>query len=143
MGTKIFVNLPVKDLKKSVDFFTKLGFTFNHQFTDENAACMIINEDIFAMLLVDEFFKNFTQKEITDTTKSTEVILGLSAESKAMVDVIVDKAINMGGKFSKEAVDFGHMYQRSFQDLDGHLWEFIYMDPEAIKEDEELASLVQ
>ena len=136
MGTKIFVNLPVKDLKKSVDFFTKLGFTFNHQFTDENAACMIINEDIFAMLLVEEFFKNFTQKEITDTTKSTEVILGLSAESKAMVDVIVDKAINMGGRFSREAVDSGYMYQRSFQDLDGHLWEIIYMDPEAIKKDE-------
>jgi predicted lactoylglutathione lyase len=129
---KIFVNLPVKDLNESVDFFTKLGFEFNAQFTDENATCMIISENIFVMLLVESFFKTFIKKEIADATKSTEVIVALSAESKEKVDEIVNKALAAGGKASIEPMDQGFMYQRSFQDIDGHLWEIIYMDESAI-----------
>ncbi|UVI33020.1 VOC family protein [Paenibacillus spongiae] len=127
----IFVNLPVKDLNKSIDFFTKMGFEFNPQYTDENATCMIISEHIFAMLLVEDFFKTFTDKEIADSTKSAEVIVALSAESRERVDELVDKALAAGGSFSKEPLDHGFMYSRSFQDLDGHLWEFMYMDESA------------
>jgi predicted lactoylglutathione lyase len=129
---KIFVNLPVKDLNESVDFFTKLGFEFNAQFTDENATCMIISENIFVMLLVESFFKTFIKKEIADATKSTEVIVALSAASKEQVDEIVNKAMAAGGKASIEPMDQGFMYQRSFQDIDGHLWEISYMDESAI-----------
>jgi predicted lactoylglutathione lyase len=132
---KIFVNLPVKDLNKSVDFFTKVGFEFNPQFTDENATCMIISENIFVMLLVENFFKTFIKKEIADATKSTEVIVGLSAESKDKVDEIVNKALAAGGMAPNEPMDQGFMYQRSFQDIDGHLWEFIYMDESAFAQD--------
>ena len=96
MPTKIFVNLPVKDLNKSVTFFTKLGFTFNAQFTDEKATCMIIGEDIFVMLLVEKFFKTFTKKQVSDASKSTEVILALSADSKEKVDELVEKALKAG-----------------------------------------------
>lgn len=131
---KIFVNLPVKDLNKSTDFFTKLGFEFNAQFTDEKATCMVINENIFAMLLVEEFFQNFTKKEITDTTKSSEVIVALSAESKEKIDEIVNKALAAGGKESY-VMDEGFMYARCFQDLDGHLWELLYMDESAVPQD--------
>ena len=97
MTTKIFVNLPVKDLNRSVDFFTKLGFNFNPQFTDENATCMIIGEGIFVMLLVEKFFKSFTKKEICDTSKNTEAILALSVESKEKVDQMMGKALEAGG----------------------------------------------
>jgi uncharacterized protein len=131
---KIFVNLPVKDLNKSVEFFTKLGFDFNPQFTDENATCMIISEHIFVMLLVEDFFKTFTKKEITDATKSTEVIVSLSAESKENVEGLVKKALAAGGKASSEPMDQGFMYQWGFQDLDGHLWELIYMDQSVINQ---------
>lgn len=129
---KIFVNLPVKDLKKSVDFFTALGFAFNPQFTDENATCMIINENIYAMLLVEKFFQTFTKKEIADATKSTEVIVALSAKSREQVDETVHKALAAGGKAYNEPVDHGFMYGWSFQDIDGHLWELIYMDERAV-----------
>lgn len=132
MATKIFVNLPVRDLDKSVAFFTGLGFTFNPQFTDENATCMIIGEDIFVMLLVEKYFKTFTKKEIADTKKSTEVIIALSADSREKVDELADKALAAGGKKSLDPQDHGFMYQRSFQDLDGHLWELTYMDMSAI-----------
>lgn len=128
---KIFVNLPVKDLKKSMDFFSKVGFEFNAQFTDEKAACMVVGDNIFVMLLVEDFFKNFTKKEISDATKSTEVIVALSVESKEKVDEIVNKALAAGGKSSNEPIDQGFMYLWSFQDIDGHLWEFIYMDESA------------
>jgi predicted lactoylglutathione lyase len=131
---QIFVNLPVKDLNKSVEFFTKLGFDFNPQFTDENATCMIISEHIFVMLLVEDFFKTFTKKEITDATKSTEVIVSLSAESKENVEELVKKALAAGGKASSELMDQGFMYQWGFQDLDGHLWELIYMDQSVINQ---------
>ena len=133
MATKIFVNLPVKDLNKSVGFYTKLGFSVNPQFTDETAACLVISDDIYAMLLTHAKFKEFTNKEIIDSTKGTEVILGLSAESKEKVSETVKKAIEAGGKESAEARDYGFMYQRSFQDLDGHLWEVLWMSPAHIE----------
>ncbi|HEV7825452.1 MAG TPA: VOC family protein [Mycobacteriales bacterium] len=132
MSTKIFVNLPVSDLAKSVDFFTRLGFEFNAQFTDEHATCMVISEDIFVMLLVEARFKDFTSKRICDTTTHTEAILALSAESRPGVDDLVDKALAAGAQPSNEPVDHGFMYGRSFQDLDGHLWEVVWMDPSAI-----------
>jgi predicted lactoylglutathione lyase len=135
MTTKIFVNLPVKDLSKTIKFFTKLGFTFNPQFTDKNATCMIVGDDIFVMLLVEKFFKTFTKKEICDTTKDTEVIVALSAESREKVDEMINRVIEAGGRESREPQDHGWMYVRSFQDLDGHLWEIIHMDESVIKKE--------
>lgn len=135
MATQIFVNLPVKDLKKTMEFFSKLGFSFNPQFTDDNAACMVVDENhIYVMLLVEPFFKTFTSKEIADTTKTAEVILSLSAESRQHVDDMVKKAVDAGGSIPKDAQDYGWMYQHSFQDLDGHLWETAYIDEVAMKE---------
>ncbi len=131
MATKIFVNLPVKDLNKSVEFFTKLGYTFNPKFTNENATCMIIGGDIYVMLLVEKFFQTFTPKEIADATKSTEVIICLSAESREAVDEMVQKAVNAGGSTYKEPQDHGFMYGHSYQDLDGHIWEIMWMNPAA------------
>lgn len=132
MSTKIFVNLPVKDLKRSVEFFTKLGYTFNPHFTDEKATCMIVGEDIFVMLLVESFFKTFTPKPIADATSSTEVLIALSAESREKVDELVAKAVAAGGTTPMPAQDHGFMYQHGYQDLDGHMWELVWMDPKAI-----------
>jgi predicted lactoylglutathione lyase len=134
--TKIFVNLPAKDLNKTIEFFTKLGFKFNPQFTDENATCMIVGEDIFVMLLVEKFFKTFTKKEICDTSKNTEVIVALSVEGREKVDQMINKAIEAGGTESRESQDHGWMYGRSFEDINGHIWEIIYMDESALKNDE-------
>ena len=128
MAKQIFVNLPVKNLDNTVAFFTKLGFKFNPQFTDENATCMIVGENIFIMLLVEKFFKTFTQKEICDATKSTEVLIAIDAESKEAVDDMVKKAVNAGGSTYMKPQDHGWMYQHSFADLDGHQWEIAYMD---------------
>jgi predicted lactoylglutathione lyase len=128
---KLFVNLAVRDLKKSVDFFTKLGFGFNPQFTDENATCMIISEDAFVMLLVEPFFKTFTTKELCDTTKHTEALLAMSCESRAEVDELVRKAIAAGGQHAMDPKDYGFMYNWSFYDLDGHHWEVVWMNPDA------------
>lgn len=132
MATKIFVNLPVNDLKKSIDFFTKLGFSFNPQFTDEKATCMIISESIFAMLLTKPFFQTFTKKEIVDAKKSTEVLIALDAESKEKVEEMVKLAVAAGGSIYMPAQDHGWMYQHSFADLDGHQWEILYMDESAV-----------
>jgi predicted lactoylglutathione lyase len=132
MATQIFVNLPVKDLKRSVDFFTKLGFTFNPQFTDENATCMIVGENIYVMLLVEKYFKTFTPKPVADANKSTEVLIALSQENRGQVDEIVRKAVAAGATTPMPAKDLGFMYQHGFQDLDGHLWEVFHMDPSAI-----------
>jgi len=110
MATQIFVNLPVKDINKLIEFFTQLGFTFNAQFTDANAICMIIGENIFAMLLVEEFFKTFTKKSIADSFKSTEVLLGVSAESRKAVDEMVNKALAAGGKAPNDKQAHGYMY---------------------------------
>ncbi|RYU90631.1 glyoxalase/bleomycin resistance/extradiol dioxygenase family protein [Mucilaginibacter terrigena] len=129
MTTQIFVNLPVKDLDKSVAFFTKLGYTFNPQFTDENATCMIISDTIYVMLLVEPFFQSFTNKDIVDTSKAQECTICLSAESKDAVNEIVDKAEAAGARIPKPATDYGFMYQHSYEDLDGHHWEFAWMDP--------------
>lgn len=132
---KIFVNLPVKDLNKTVDFFTEIGFEFNPEFTDANATCMVISEHIFVMLLVEDWFKTFTKKEISDSSKSTEVIVALSVESKGKVDEIVNKALAAGGKESNEPIDHGFMYGWSFQDINGHLWEVMYMDESGAEQD--------
>lgn len=129
---QIFVNLPVKDLTKTIEFFTKVGFKFNAQFTDENATCMIIGDNIFAMLLVEKFFKTFIKKEIADTQKSTEVLLALGVESKAKVDEMMELALEAGGMEAREAEDHGWMYGRSFEDVDGHIWEVFYMDESAM-----------
>lgn len=137
MTTKLFLNLPAKDLNKTIEFFTKLGFKFNPQFTDENATCMIVGEDIFVMLLVEKFFKTFTKKEICDTSKNTEVIVALSVEGREKVDQMINKAIEAGGRESREPQDHGWMYGRSFEDINGHIWEIIYMDESALKNDDE------
>jgi len=132
MATKIFVNLPVKDLKRSVGFFTSLGYTFNPQFTDETAACMIVSDDIFVMLLTREKFKEFTPKAVCDATKSTEVLVCLSCDSRDHVDDLVRKALAAGGTTHAEPKDHGFMYQHGFQDPDGHIWELISMDRAAL-----------
>jgi len=129
----IFVNLPVKDLDRTKDFFTKIGFEFNPQFTDKNAACLMIGDNIFAMLLVEDYFKTFTKKDLSDAANTTEVILALSAESKEQVDEIVNNALAAGGSLSNDPVDHGFMYSWSFQDPDGHLWEVLYMDPSNVQ----------
>lgn len=128
MATKIFVNLPVKDLKKSIDFFTHLGFTFDPRFTDDNATCMIIADNIFAMLLVEPYFKTFTGKEICDAHQHTEVLIALDASSREEVDDMVKKAVAAGGTLYAEPQDHGWMYQHSFADPDGHQWEIAFMD---------------
>lgn len=134
MATKIFVNLPVKNLDKSVEFFTQLGFAFNPEFTDETATCMIVAEDIFVMLLTEAKFKTFTPKPICDATKSTEVLVCLSSESREKVDEMVRKAVSAGGTTYNEPQAHGFMYGHGFQDLDGHIWELIYMEPSSIKQ---------
>jgi uncharacterized protein len=131
MPAQIFVNLPVKDLKKSIEFFTTLGYKFDPQFTDSNATCMIVGENIFVMLLVESFFKTFTQKEICDAKKQTEVLVCLSVDSRKKVDELVARAVSAGGTAPTKAKDHGFMYGHGFQDLDGHIWELIYMEPNA------------
>ena len=133
MGTKIFVNLPVKNLDNSAEFFTRLGFKFNAQFTDQTATCMIVADDIFVMLLTEAKFKTFTPKEICDAKKGTEVLVCLSCESRPKVDELVRKAVAAGGTTYNEPQDHGFMYGHGFQDLDGHIWELIYMEPSAVK----------
>jgi predicted lactoylglutathione lyase len=133
MAQQIFVNLPVKNLKRSIEFFSNLGFTFNPQFTDDTATCMIINDTIFVMLLTHDKFKAFTPNPICDATKSTEAIICLNRESRDGVDDIVDKAINAGGRTFSEPQAHGFMYGRGFQDLDGHIWEFVWMNPNAVQ----------
>ncbi|KAA8755893.1 VOC family protein [Paenibacillus sp. UASWS1643] len=125
---QIFVNLPVQDLKKSVEFFTKVGFEFDANFTDESATCMIIGENIYAMLLVEERFQSFISKKISNAADTTEVIVALSVDSREQVDVIVQAALDAGAKPYNEPQDHGFMYGWSFQDLDDHLWEVSYMD---------------
>ena len=128
MATKIFVNLPVRDLGKSIDFFKKIGFSFNAEFTDETAACMVVADDINVMLLTHEKFRVFTPKEICDATKCTEVLVSLSCESRANVDELVRKAVDAGGSTYSDPQDHGFMYGHGFQDPDGHIWELFYME---------------
>jgi uncharacterized protein len=134
--TKIFVNLPVKDLKKTMDFFGKLGFSFNPVFTDENAACMVISEDIYAMLLVEKFFKSFIpDKDICDTKRNTEALVALTVGSRQEVDELVKKVVNAGGSEYRQVQDYGWMYGRAFQDIDGHIWEIFYANMDAMPEE--------
>jgi uncharacterized protein len=132
MSRNTFINLPVKDLARTTRFFRQVGFSFNQQFTNEDATCMIISDETYAMLVVEPFFKGFTQQDITDTSTSREVIVGLSAESKQEVDERVDKALAAGGQSLGDAQDDGVMYMRGFRDPDGHQWSFIHMDMSAI-----------
>jgi predicted lactoylglutathione lyase len=127
MHDQIFVNLPVKDLPRSIEFFTKLGYTFNPQFTNENATCMILGEKLFVMLLVEKFFSGFTSKSICDTTRATEVLNCVSCSSREQVDSLVAKARAAGGSVPRPPQDHGFMYAHSYEDLDGHTWELVYM----------------
>jgi uncharacterized protein len=128
MATKVFINLPVKNLDKSRNFFEGLGYKFNPQFTDEKAACMIISDTIHAMLLKEDYFQTFTKKEVSDARKNTEVLIALDAASKEEVQEIISKAKELGATIYSDAADHGWMYQHSFADLDGHQWEFAYLD---------------
>lgn len=133
MSRMLFVNLPVKNLDASVAFFTELGFTFNQQFTDENATCMVVSDQACVMLLTEQFYQTFTDKQIVDATTHSEAILCVSAESRVAVDDLIDTALAAGGKQFRDAKADGPMYGGSFQDIDGHLWEVMYMDPSAIQ----------
>lgn len=128
MASKVFINLPVKDLQRSVAFFTGLGYSFNPQFTDENATCMIVSDSIYVMLLVEPYFQTFTKKPVSDATKSTEVLVAFDAGSREEVQQTIAKAKELGATIYNEPQDHGWMYQHSFADLDGHQWEFAYMD---------------
>ncbi|MGD9833793.1 MAG: VOC family protein [Piscinibacter sp.] len=131
MARQIFVNLPVKDMARTRAFFTALGFSFNPQFSDDKALCMVIADDIYAMLLSEPFFQGFTKKPVADAKKSTEVLVALSCESVAEVDEMVAKALAAGGRAPVERKDHGFMVQHGFEDLDGHQWEVFWMDPNA------------
>ncbi len=128
MATQIFINLPVKNLKKSMEFYGALGYHFNPQFTNDQAACMVISDTIFAMLVTYPFFATFTDKPIADATKTTEMLVCLSQENKGAVIDLVGKAVSAGGKATREPTDYGWMYGWGFNDLDGHIWEVAWMD---------------
>ena len=136
MATQIFINLPVKDLQKSIGFFTHLGFNFNPQFTDETATCMIISENIYVMILIESRFQEFTKKPVSDAKTSTEVLICLDAESRDAVDTMVKNAVDAGGRIYADPMDHGWMYGHSFEDLDGHQWEVAYMDITAFPQPE-------
>ncbi len=129
MINSIFVNLPVKDLQRSIKFFTQLGFKFNAQFSNEEATCMILGKDMYAMLLVEKLFSDFSKRPIGETPRTAEVITSLMLGNKADVDVLADKALQAGAVNYSDPVVMDFMYNRSFQDLDGHLWEVGWMDP--------------
>ncbi|WP_286969272.1 VOC family protein [Flavobacterium sp. UBA4854] len=132
MKTKIFLNLAVKDLNRAVNFFNELGFSTNPKFTNEQGACIVISDNIFTMLLVEEFYQTFTPKKICDSTTTSEVLISLSMESREKVDETIEKAVKAGGTDYQEAKDYGWMYQRTFLDLDGHHWEVFFMDESQI-----------
>jgi uncharacterized protein len=132
-GRKMFVNLAVRDLKQAKAFFSALGFDFNPKFTDDKAACMVISEEGYVMLLAEPFFKTFTTRAVCDTSRQTEALLALSCESRNEVDELLKKAIGAGGRDAMPAQDQGFMYGRSFYDLDGHHWEVLWMEPKAVE----------
>jgi predicted lactoylglutathione lyase len=131
MARQIYVNLPVRDLQRSQDFFKSLGFSFDPQFTDDKAACLVVDENIYAMLLTEPFFKTFTDKPVCDASRSTEVLVCLSCESRAEVDELVAKATAAGGRVPREPQDHGFMYGHAFEDPDGHIWELVHMQSNA------------
>lgn len=128
MPQAIYVNLPVADLRRAMDFFKGLGFAFNLQFTNEQAAALVISETIFVMLHTPASFRRFTQKAIADTAKTTEAILALQVESRERVNALMQRALKSGGREPREPEDHGFMYGRAFEDLDGHIWEVFWMD---------------
>ena len=134
MSRKLFLNLPVRDLKRSVAFFTGLGFEFDPKFTDDSATCMIVSDQAFVMLLVEPRFADFTTKQVVDASTSTEAILAVSADSREAVDAFADAALDAGGTLANEPMDHGFMYGRSFNDPDGHLWEVMWMSQEAVEQ---------
>ncbi|MDH1304863.1 VOC family protein [Achromobacter sp. GD03932] len=129
MHNQIFVNLPINDMQKSQAFFKSLGFSFNPQFTNDQGACMVVSDSIYVMLLVKDFFQTFTGKPVADATKTTEVLIALSCDSRAAVDEQVKRALAAGGTAPRQPQDHGFMYAHGFEDLDGHVWELIYMVP--------------
>jgi uncharacterized protein len=131
---KLFVNLAVQDLERSVEFFSKLGFSFDERFTDETATCMVVSDDAFVMLLTQPRFRDFTKKELADPTRQTEAIVAFSAGSREEVDELADRALGSGASPANEPIDMDFMYGRSFHDPDGHLWELIWMDPAALEQ---------
>ncbi len=134
MVTDIFVNLPVNDLVKSKAFFEGLGFTFNKQFTDDTAGALVLGEHIFAMIMTHEKFKSFNaHKEIVDAHKATQALLAIGVASRAKVDELADKAIELGGKAFRNPDEYDFMYSRSIEDLDGHVWEIMWMDPSFVQ----------
>ncbi len=128
MVSQIFVNLPIKDLAKTMAFWQSMGFTFNPQFTDDKAGALELGPNIYAMLLTEAFFQTFTQKKIADAHASVEVLNALAVGSRDEVDALVDKAVSLGGKEPRQPQDHGWMYSRAFEDIDGHVWEPVYMD---------------
>lgn len=128
---KVFVNLAVQDLTRAMDFFSKLGFSFNPKFTDENAACMVLSSEGYVMLLREPFFKTFTKREACDTTRQTEALIAVSCDSRSEVEELVNTALANGAKPAMDPQDLGFMYGWSFYDLDGHHWEVFWMDPKA------------
>lgn len=128
---KMFVNLAVRDLKTSMDFFSSLGFGFDPKFTDDKAACMVVNSEAHVMLLRDDFFRTFTRREPCDTSRATEGLFALSCGSRGQVDDMVNKAVALGGSHAMDPQDHGFMYTRSFYDPDGHHWEVFWMNPAA------------
>ncbi|RKR37175.1 hypothetical protein B0G82_5244 [Paraburkholderia sp. BL17N1] len=131
MHKQIYVNLAVDNLERSKAFFSAIGLSFEPQFTNEQAACLILGDNIHAMLLVKDLFKSFTRKSLCDPKESTEALVGLSCESRAEVDALVAKALAAGGTVPRAPQDYGFMYGHGFEDIDGHIWELIYMDPNA------------
>jgi predicted lactoylglutathione lyase len=134
MPRKLFVNLSVRDVAKSMAFFGVLGFTFDAKFTDDSAACLIVNDDASVMLLAEPFFRTFTRREPCDTTSHTEGLFAISCDSRAEVDAMVHRAIDSGGSYAMDPIDHGFMYGWSFYDLDGHHWEVLWMDPAAVQQ---------
>ncbi|WP_020208181.1 VOC family protein [Gilvimarinus chinensis] len=137
MPDKIFVNLPVKNLTTSIEFFRGLGFEFDPQFTDDNATCMIVNDNIFVMLLTETYFKNFTSKQLCNTRTDIETLVALSCASRDEVNQLVDRGVSLGGCEPRDAMDHGFMFQRTLEDLDGHTWELFYMDPSHLQNTEQ------
>jgi len=128
MPSKVFINLPVKNLNRSMEFFQNLGFLFNPQFTDEKAGCMIVSDSIFVMLLTDTYFQSFIDTEVCDTHRYTEVLIALDAGSVDDVKEFISRAESLGGRIYSQPKNHGFMYQHSFADLDGHKWEMAYVD---------------
>ncbi|MCD9021973.1 VOC family protein [Cohnella silvisoli] len=133
-STHTYLNLPVKDLNRTKEFFSSIGFEFNPQFSDDKSACMVINDNTFVMLLTESYFQTFINKPVADVASAATGIIALSADSREHVDELADKALSAGGKQSKEPADHGFMYVRSFEDLNGHLWEIAYMDMSAFSQ---------